>query len=226
MAWFALPAVVEAVSLVATGIIGGTGIALREAKKEKDSLKAIESGNQLKNEVITMLEGEIPETFAIDILKINLDIERLNTERREQLLNVRPRIDNIAAMVDKNTINKLFDEFNSIIDKNLNDLRKRIDGEVLLIFNKIVEQKSAKYKSVKKWVDTVNENTLTYLCDTYVNNTAIELNKKIKDKYDKCERVLRDGNNTIIIRLNDTFLKLKTDFTRTRIEWIALLNNR
>ncbi len=226
MAWFALPAVVEAASVAATGIIGVIGIAFREEKKEKDSLKAIESGNQLKNEIITMLDSVIPETFAIDILKINLDIERLNTERREQLSNVRLRPANVAAMVDENTINTLFDEFNCIIDKDLNDLRKRIDDEVLLIFNKIVEQKSEKYKSVKKWVDTVNENTLTYLCDKYVNNTAIELNKKIKDKYDKCERVLRDGNDTIIIRFNDTFLKLKTDFTRTRIDWIALLNNR
>jgi hypothetical protein len=223
MAWFALPAAIEAASVAATGIIGVIGIAFREEKKEKDSLKAIESGNQLKNEIITMLDGEIPETFAIDIIKINLDIERLNTERREQLLNVRPRPANVAAMVDKNTINTLFDEFNNIIDKNLNDLRKRIDDEVLLIFNKIVEQKSAKYKSVKKWVDTVNENTLTYLCDSYVNNTAIELNKKIKDKYDKCERVLRNSNTTIIIRLNDTFLKLKTDFTQARIDWVALL---
>ena len=233
MAWF-IPIAVEAVSYAATAISIGVGIGLREEKKEKDSLKAIESGNLLKNKIITKLDSKIPENFAIDVVTINLDIERLNTDHRDRLSKVRPKINNVATIEGpfeeiiiqwKNTINTSFDNFNNIIEHDLTNLRTRIKDEYFVIYKKIVKQKEMRYKRVKDWVRKVNENTLTYLCDAYVNNTAIELNKKIKDKYDACERVLRNSNTNILIRLNDTFLKLKTDFARERIDLIKLLNN-
>jgi hypothetical protein len=221
MAWFAV---------IGSGVLGAL-IYGREENKDNDTIKAIESGTNLS----IVLDNELKNTlFIFDNEDILISFKLLDTQNKEKLKKLFPKIIELEVSFPLHEfiikceldINKTFEEYKKTLNTDYNNITKLINDKYTIVLNELLRQKEIKYKLVNSWHAENIIPTLTFAGDSYVKRHKINLNNKIKAKFDEQEKNLKNIKESLINRLIDVNVKIKSDYVKDKLILINLLKHK